>query len=151
MSRPTDAVEVRSLKTRPLFFQCTHHPAPFNLPVIQDYLKWTDETGNSMASLALDAKFGMNCLTLSDTVHTFVLLKAISTLTFSFISRNSAVEILSFSSMLLYVHRNHKACSGRGVQDDHLDFHTAPEPSNSVSYLFILYVAHMDVVFHCLG
>ena len=80
-----------------------------------------------MASLALDAKFGMNCLTLSDTVHTFVLLKAISTLTFSLISRNSAVEILSFSSMLLYVHRNHKACSGRGVQDDHLDFHTAPE------------------------
>ena len=103
-----------------------------------------------MASLALDAKFGMNCLTLSDTVHAFLLSKAISTLTFSHFSRNSAVEILSFASMVLCVHRNHKACSGRGVQDDHLDFHTVPEPSNSVSHLFILYVAHTDVLFHCL-
>ena len=29
--------------------------------------------------------------------------------------------------MLLYVHRNYKAYQGRGAQDGHLDFHTAPE------------------------
>ena len=29
--------------------------------------------------------------------------------------------------MLLYVHRNHQAYLGRGVQDGYLDFHTAPE------------------------
>ena len=31
------------------------------------------------------------------------------------------------SSVLLYVHRDHKDRSGRGAQDGHLDFHTAPE------------------------
>ena len=31
------------------------------------------------------------------------------------------------SSVLLYVHRDHKDCQGRGAQDVHLDFHTAPE------------------------
>ena len=29
--------------------------------------------------------------------------------------------------MLHCVHRDHKACLGTGAQDDHLDFHTAPE------------------------
>ena len=32
-----------------------------------------------------------------------------------------------FSSVLLYVHRDHKDYKGRGAQDGHLDFHTAPE------------------------
>ena len=32
-----------------------------------------------------------------------------------------------FSSVLLYVHRDHKDCLGRGAQDGHLDFHTVPE------------------------
>ena len=31
------------------------------------------------------------------------------------------------SQILLYVHRNYKDCQGRGAQDGHLDFHTAPE------------------------
>ena len=31
------------------------------------------------------------------------------------------------SSVLLYVHRDHKDYQGRGAQDVHLDFHTAPE------------------------
>ena len=31
------------------------------------------------------------------------------------------------SSVLLYVHRKHKAYSGRLAQDGHLVFHTAPE------------------------
>ena len=31
------------------------------------------------------------------------------------------------SPVLLYVHRDHKDYSGRGAQDGHLDFHTAPE------------------------
>ena len=30
-------------------------------------------------------------------------------------------------SMLLYVRRDHKDYQGRGAQDGHLDFHTAPE------------------------
>ena len=30
-------------------------------------------------------------------------------------------------SVLLYVHINHEAYQGRGAQDGHLDFHTAPE------------------------
>ena len=29
--------------------------------------------------------------------------------------------------MLLYAHRDHKDYYGRGAQDNHLDFHTAPE------------------------
>ena len=29
--------------------------------------------------------------------------------------------------MLLYIDRNHQAYWGRGAQDSHLDFHTAPE------------------------
>ena len=29
--------------------------------------------------------------------------------------------------VLLYVHKNHQAYLGRGDQDGHLDFHTAPE------------------------
>ena len=33
---------------------------------------------------------------------------------------------LSSSSMLLYVHRDHKDNSGRGAQDSHLDYDTAP-------------------------
>ena len=33
------------------------------------------------------------------------------------------------SSVLLYVHRDHKDYYGRGAQDGHLDFHTAPELS----------------------
>ena len=32
-----------------------------------------------------------------------------------------------FGSTLLYVHRNHNDYQGRGAQDGHLDFHTAPE------------------------
>ena len=36
-------------------------------------------------------------------------------------------QLLSSNSMLLYVHRNHKAYQGRVAQDGHLDFHTAPE------------------------
>ena len=28
---------------------------------------------------------------------------------------------------MLYIHRNHEAYWGRGAQDGHLDFHTAPE------------------------
>ena len=31
------------------------------------------------------------------------------------------------SSVLLYVHSDHKDCQGRGAQDGHLNFHTAPE------------------------
>ena len=31
-----------------------------------------------------------------------------------------------FGSTLLYVHRNHKDYQGRGAQDGHMDFHTAP-------------------------
>ena len=31
------------------------------------------------------------------------------------------------SSVLLYAHRDHKDYLGRGAEDDHLDFHTAPE------------------------
>ena len=34
---------------------------------------------------------------------------------------------LSSSSMLLYVNSNHKDYWGRGAQNGHLDFHTAPE------------------------
>ena len=30
-------------------------------------------------------------------------------------------------TILLYVHRGHKDYQGRGAQDSHLDFHTAPE------------------------
>ena len=33
----------------------------------------------------------------------------------------------SSSSLLLCVHRDHKVYWGRGAQDGHLDFHTAPE------------------------
>ena len=32
-----------------------------------------------------------------------------------------------FDSMLIYVIRNHEAYKGRGAQDGHLDFHTAPK------------------------
>ena len=32
-----------------------------------------------------------------------------------------------FSSMLLYVHRDHEDYKGQGAQDGHLDFHTAPD------------------------
>ena len=44
--------------------------------------------------------------------------------------------------MLLYVHRNHKAYSGRGAQDGHLDFHTAPELWTTIyrSMTFTLWV-----------
>ena len=31
-----------------------------------------------------------------------------------------------FSSVLRYVHRDHKDLQGRGAQDGHLDFHTPP-------------------------
>ena len=42
------------------------------------------------------------------------------------------------SFVVLYVHRNHKAYQGRGTQDGHLDFHTAPELciQSSVQYCF---------------
>ena len=33
----------------------------------------------------------------------------------------------SFILVLLYIDRNHQAYWGRGAQDSHLDFHTAPE------------------------
>ena len=35
--------------------------------------------------------------------------------------------VLCSSSILLYVHRDHKDDWGRGAQDGHLDFHAAPE------------------------
>ena len=41
--------------------------------------------------------------------------------------RAKATGCSSSRSMLLYVHRDHKDYWGRGAQDDHLDFHTAPE------------------------
>ena len=34
---------------------------------------------------------------------------------------------MNSSSMLLYVHTDHKDYLGRGAQDGHLDFHRAPE------------------------
>lgn len=40
-------------------FRCSHHPAPFDLLLIPDYLKWTGITGNSMAPavcVALDPR-----------------------------------------------------------------------------------------------
>ena len=37
------------------------------------------------------------------------------------------IQPLSSSSVLLYVHRNHKAYWGRVAQDGHFDFHTAHE------------------------
>ena len=38
--------------------------------------------------------------------------------------------------MLLHVHRDCKDYEGRGAQDGHLDFHTAPDlwPNNNVFY-----------------
>ena len=45
-------------------------------------------------------------------------------------STSTFTQLLSseqLCSMLLYGHRSHKDCSGRGDQDGHLDFHTAPE------------------------
>ena len=33
----------------------------------------------------------------------------------------------AFSSMILYVHRDHTDYEGRRAQDVHIDFHTAPE------------------------
>ena len=51
----------------------------------------------------------------------------------------------SSSSTLLYFHRDHKDCYGRGDQNGHLDFHTAPELcgcSNSV--LLYVYIDHKD-------
>ena len=33
----------------------------------------------------------------------------------------------SLSSVLVYVHRDHKDCYGQGIQDGHLDSHTAAE------------------------
>ena len=44
--------------------------------------------------------------------------------TFSEVGDNN---IPSLSSVLLYVLRDHKDYQGRGAQDSHLDFHTAPE------------------------
>ena len=38
-----------------------------------------------------------------------------------------AVRRSSSSSVLLYVHRDHKDYQGREAQDGHLEFHTAPE------------------------
>ena len=38
-----------------------------------------------------------------------------------------ALRYYSSSSVLLYIHRDHKDYEGRGAQDVHLDFHTAPE------------------------
>ena len=38
-----------------------------------------------------------------------------------------ALKSWQFSSVLLYVHRDRTDCSGRGAQDGHLHFHTAPE------------------------
>ena len=35
-------------------------------------------------------------------------------------------DVYCSSSMLLYVHRDHKDYKGRGAQDGHLDLHTAP-------------------------
>ena len=34
---------------------------------------------------------------------------------------------VTFSVVLLYVHRDHKDYYGQGAQDSHLNFHTAPE------------------------
>ena len=46
-------------------------------------------------------------------------------------SRSAALLLLpNSSSVLLYVHRDHKDYQGRGAQDGHLDFHTAPELGN---------------------
>ena len=36
-------------------------------------------------------------------------------------------ETFTASSMFLYVHEDHKYYVGRGAQDGHPDFHTAPE------------------------
>ena len=48
-------------------------------------------------------------------------------------------------SILLYVHRNHEAYQGRGAQDGHLDFHTAPgirkEANTRVLAVYILRLA----------
>ena len=35
--------------------------------------------------------------------------------------------LLLLLQMLLYARRDHKTYQGRGAQDGHLDFHTAPE------------------------
>ena len=39
-----------------------------------------------------------------------------------------SITFILVSSILLYVHRDHKDQQGRGAQDGHLDLHTAPEP-----------------------
>ena len=46
------------------------------------------------------------------------------------VTKTVALNYLFFSQMLLYVHRDHKDCWGRGAQDSHIDFHTAPELRN---------------------
>ena len=44
-------------------------------------------------------------------------------------------EFVSSGSLLLYIHRDHKDCWGRGAQDGHLVFHTAPELSNNCQFM----------------
>ena len=39
--------------------------------------------------------------------------------------------------MLLYVHRDHKDCYGRGPQDNHPDLHTAPELCAKVPFRLV--------------
>ena len=45
-------------------------------------------------------------------------------------------------SMLLYVHRGHKDCSGRGAQDGHLDFYQLELWGNYVSALLYVHGNH---------
>ena len=49
------------------------------------------------------------------------------TATSTFTQLLSSVLYISLSSVSLYVQSGHKDYQGRGAQNGHLDFHTAPE------------------------
>ena len=50
-----------------------------------------------------------------------------ATSTFTQLLSSAVYFFFFFKSVLLYVHREHKFCYGRGPQDGHLDFHKTPE------------------------
>ena len=58
-------------------------------------------------------------------------------------------------SVLLYVYRDHTDCLGRGAQDGHLDFHTAPElvkmTKTRILYILPLSVLLFVVVVVCVA
>ena len=51
--------------------------------------------------------------------------------------------------MSLHVHRSHKAYYGRGAQDGHLDFHTAPELFNFYIFIYIYISKKFSLPFQC--